>query len=109
FVHQDTRQKARQELQSLLDYHFPAPTPTRAMERQVRLRVAESGAGIDLTPSDRGFHIDHVEDFPGQEFSAGEVILAINGCPLSGLTEEEVEDTFGANFGDGAVLVIGSA
>lgn len=105
FVHQDTREKARAELQNLLNYHFPSVS----REREVRLRVAESGAGIDLTPSDRGFQVDHVEEFPGQDFSAGEVILAINGHKLSGLSEDEVEETFGAHFGDGAVLMIGSA
>ncbi|CAE7897286.1 unnamed protein product [Symbiodinium sp. KB8] len=103
FVHQDTREKARAELQNLLNYHFPSVS----REREVRLRVAESGAGIDLTPSDRGFQVDHVEEFPGQDFSAGEVILAINGHKLSGLSEDEVEETFGAHFGDGAVLMIG--
>jgi len=107
FVHQDAREKARAELQKLLHYHFPGSAASR--EREVRLRVAESGAGIDLTPSDRGFQVDHVEDFPGQDFAAGEVILAINGQKLSGLSEDEVEETFGAHFGDGAVLMIGSA
>ncbi|CAE7730263.1 unnamed protein product [Symbiodinium sp. CCMP2456] len=106
FVHQDTREKARAELQNLLNYHFPSAV---SREREVRLRVAESGAGIDLTPSDRGFQVDHVEDFPGQDFSAGEIIVAINGHKLSGLSEDEVEETFGAHFGDGAVLMIGSA
>ncbi|CAE7332652.1 unnamed protein product, partial [Symbiodinium necroappetens] len=105
-----TREK---RLQNLLNYHFPlgAQASNSAWlslvlpRREVRLRVAESpprsGAGIDLTPSDRGFQVDHVEEFPGQDFSAGEVILAINGHKLSGLSEDE-EETFGAHFGDGA-------
>eukprot|EP00933_Yihiella_yeosuensis_P015843 TRINITY_DN13686_c0_g2_i1.p1 TRINITY_DN13686_c0_g2~~TRINITY_DN13686_c0_g2_i1.p1 ORF type:complete len:946 (-),score=306.26 TRINITY_DN13686_c0_g2_i1:38-2740(-) len=122
FVHQDALRRSREEIKGLLEYHFPlnlfqeaepAPekpglhVPVEPERRQVRLRVhAEAGAAVDLAPCPDGFLIEHVEDFPGQDFTAGEVIAEINGCALAGLGDEEMEDAFGANFKDGANLVI---
>lgn len=106
FVPHDTKQKAREELRMLLEFHFPStsrPIPTR----QTHLRVhPEHGAGIELTVSEQGYLVDFVEDFPGQDLSVGDVILEINGQKLAGLSEAEMEDKFGAHFGDGAKLTI---
>lgn len=110
FVPHDTKQKAREELRMLLEFHFsasrpdpPRPSPTR----QIHLRVhPEHGAGIELRVSEQGYLLDFVEDFPGQDLSVGDVILEINGQKLAGLSEAEMEDKFGANFGDGAQLTI---
>jgi len=118
-VHQETLQRARSELQRLLDYYFPErqatvsavasaaaksqPEPTC---RGVRLRVSEDGAGIEMTPTTDGYRVDFVEDSPGQDFMPGEFITEINGFPLVGLEEEALEDIFGENFGDGAVLTV---
>ncbi|CAE8632024.1 unnamed protein product [Polarella glacialis] len=108
FVNQDALKRARQELRGLLDYHFPAPVEPQTIpvepqtRRQVRLRVdGEHGAGMDLTACELGFQVDHVE-----YFSVGEVIVEINGRSLAALGEEEMEDAFGEQFGDGARLVI---
>eukprot|EP00435_Cladocopium_sp_Y103_P017533 s493_g4.t1 len=114
FVPHDTKQKARDELRMLLEFHFPSPSrpqepprPRPLPTRQSHLRVhPEHGAGIDLTVSEQGYLVDFVEDFPGQDLSVGDVILEINGQKLAGLSEEEMEDKFGAHFGDGAKLTI---
>lgn len=111
FVPHDTKQKAREELRMLLEFHFPStsrPEPPRPLPtRQTHLRVhPEHGAGIELTVSEQGYLVDFVEDFPGQDLFVGDVILEINGQKLAGLSEAEMEDTFGAHFGDGAKLTI---
>eukprot|EP00931_Biecheleriopsis_adriatica_P050500 TRINITY_DN29242_c0_g1_i1.p1 TRINITY_DN29242_c0_g1~~TRINITY_DN29242_c0_g1_i1.p1 ORF type:complete len:1355 (-),score=380.51 TRINITY_DN29242_c0_g1_i1:40-3651(-) len=106
FVHQDTLRKAKEELRNLLEFYFPSQSQTAA-RRSVRLRVHdESGAGIDLSHSEQGFHVDHVEDFPGQDLLSGDVIVEINGQSLAGLTADEIDDTFGEHFADGASLVV---
>ncbi|CAK8986373.1 unnamed protein product [Durusdinium trenchii] len=99
FVHQETKQKARTELQRLLQYYFPL--------RETCLRVRpESGAGIDLVPSEQGFLVENVEDFPGQDLCVGDVILQIDGHNLWGLSDEAMEQTFGKHFRDGAKLTV---
>merc|ERR1712151_1081606 len=111
---QEDLRRAREELEGLLSYHFPARTMSvsacpapQTCSRRVRLRVdAEYGAGIDMTPGDDGYHVDHVEDYPGQDFVAGEVIVEINGQSLSGLSKEALEETFGSYFGDGASVLL---
>lgn len=126
FVHKDAMQKARVELQGLLDYYFPerrdaavavpgasvaaavpkSPAAGRPT-RHVRLRVdADAGAGIEITPTAEGYRVDHVEDCPGQDFSVGNIIIEIAGRSLEGLSEEDMEDAFGEGFGDGASLVL---
>merc|ERR1712060_398546 len=104
-VHQEAKKRARAELEGLLGFYFQEPSePER---RQVQLRVDdEYGAGIDLSHTEYGYHVDAVEDFPGQDFTSGEVIVEINDRPLTGLTEEEIENTFGECFSNGASLII---
>mmetsp|Transcript_61215 Transcript_61215/g.197238 ORF Transcript_61215/g.197238 Transcript_61215/m.197238 type:complete len:339 (+) Transcript_61215:1-1017(+) len=105
FVHQEAIRQARAELQGLLSFYFPECR--RPDQRRVELRVDdEHGAGIEMTPSAHGYRIDHVEDFPGQDFVPGEVIIEVNGRPLAGLSEEAMEDTFAECFGNGASLCI---
>lgn len=104
FVHQETKQRARVELQRLLDYYFPERQEPRY--RSARLRVSEDGAGIEMTATEHGYRVDLVEDFPGQDFVPGEVIVEINGVSLVGLEEEALEDAFADHFADGAVLSV---
>jgi len=89
------------ELQSLISHHFPQE------RRRSRLRVSDDrGAGIELNWVEDGYQVDAIEEYPGQEFSAGEVITEINGVSLMGLTEEQMEDTFSEHFVNGASLVL---
>mmetsp|Transcript_117056 Transcript_117056/g.326147 ORF Transcript_117056/g.326147 Transcript_117056/m.326147 type:complete len:167 (+) Transcript_117056:1-501(+) len=114
-VHQEALKQARAELQGLLAYYFPEqrgsecsePEHREAHRRWVLLRVDEKhGAGIEITPSENGYRVDHVEDFPGQDFGVGEVIVEVNGRPLAGLSDEAMEDTFGECFSDRASLCL---
>lgn len=105
FVHHEAVQQAREELRKLVDFHFPQRVVPE--HRQVHLRVdAECGANIELTPTEHGYRVDYVDEFPGQSFAQGDVILAINDHSLQGLTEHDIEDTFAENFGDGAALLV---
>jgi hypothetical protein len=74
----------------------------------VKLRVhPEHGAGLELRATVAGYAIDAVEDEPGQPgVDPGDVITAIRGVSLSHLSEEDLEDRFGENFGAGVDLVI---
>jgi len=101
------------ELQGLLDYHFPdrrnttAPAPRPPERRRASLRVdAEKGACIEMTPTLQGYRVDHVDDYPGQDFTVGELIVEINGRSLVGLSEEDLEDTFAECFAHGASLLL---
>ncbi|CAJ1334341.1 unnamed protein product [Effrenium voratum] len=77
------------------------------MKRDVRLRVhAEKGAGIDLEPCEKGFRVEAVEDFPGQDLTVGDVIVEVNGTQLGGLSDEAMEEAFGSQFAEGARLIV---
>eukprot|EP00930_Biecheleria_cincta_P099445 TRINITY_DN91073_c0_g1_i1.p1 TRINITY_DN91073_c0_g1~~TRINITY_DN91073_c0_g1_i1.p1 ORF type:complete len:627 (+),score=116.03 TRINITY_DN91073_c0_g1_i1:52-1881(+) len=81
----------------------------RAGEKRwrVRLRVdSETGAGIELSACDQGYLVEGVEDFPGQDFVAGDVIAEINGHSLAGMGEDEISVAFGEHFAHGATLRI---
>eukprot|EP00927_Polykrikos_kofoidii_P028314 TRINITY_DN24749_c0_g1_i1.p1 TRINITY_DN24749_c0_g1~~TRINITY_DN24749_c0_g1_i1.p1 ORF type:complete len:1523 (-),score=345.44 TRINITY_DN24749_c0_g1_i1:21-4589(-) len=116
-VHKEALRRARAELDGLLDFYFPQ-LPQGAAEanghgegqqlrRRVRLRVdADSGAGIELTVTALGYGVDHVEDFPGQDFAAGEVIVQIGDRELAGLSEDAMEDAFAEGFAHGAELML---
>jgi len=114
FVHQATLRQARAELEGLLDYYFPTrheeslrKSELLLRRRVVELRVDEThGAGIEMTPTEHGYRIDHVEDFPGQAFAPGEVIAEVEGLPLAGLSAEDMEDAFAECFGNGVSLVL---
>jgi hypothetical protein len=102
WVSAEDRARARAELKRLLDHHFP-----EQRYREVRLNVSDDrGACIQLQMDPEGYLVDSVEDYPGQDFWPGEVIIEINGVPLAGLEEEQLEDAFGNEFGDGASLLI---
>lgn len=106
FVQQEAIQEAQVELQGLIGYHFPAAA-AEPERRWVVLRVhPEYGAGIEIAHSVHGYRVDAVENFPGQDFFAGEVIVEINGTPLGSLSEEGMEEAFGECFGDGASLCL---
>jgi len=73
------------------------------------LRVdADIGAGLELTPTCWGMHVDLVEDKPGQpDLTAGCTITVIDGANLLGLDNEDaVADTFGEHFKDGVSIEV---
>jgi len=108
-LHQDDAQRAFAELKHLVEYHFPGRRE-QDERKWVDLNVhAEHGAGIEMTPSEQGYLIDFVEEFPGQSFVSGDVIIEINGRSLVGLSAETMEDTFAECFGHGASLCLISA
>jgi len=108
---------ARVELRGLLGFHFPdlgqdsaaaltAALLWRVEGHQCCVHVSEDGAGIELRHVEDGYLVDSVEDYPGQDFHAGEVIVEINGVCLEGLGEDEIEAAFGEQFCDGALLLL---
>eukprot|EP00440_Ansanella_granifera_P013441 gb/GFBE01014605.1/.p1 GENE.gb/GFBE01014605.1/~~gb/GFBE01014605.1/.p1 ORF type:complete len:122 (+),score=31.73 gb/GFBE01014605.1/:1-366(+) len=110
FMPQEKMEEARKELQNLLGYYFPASQerPEQPERLQVSLRVHEEmGAGIDIVPHPgKGLCVEHVEAEPGQDFSAGDVIVEINGQSLVEFGEEAMEDAFGEHFANGAKLTV---
>jgi len=72
-----------------------------------RLRVdAESGAGLEMEATQYGYLVDEIDEGAGQEsaLQPGTVIVCIDGRRLVGLTEPELEDTFGDAFRNGVAL-----
>ena len=67
---------------------------------------AEHGAGVELTATCWGMRVDSIEPEPGQpHLSQGSIITAIGGVNLLGLpSEDDVADSFGSNFKDGALI-----
>lgn len=78
--------------------------------REGKSRVcADSGAGLELSPSIVGYSVDEIDPAPGQpDLEVGDVILAVGGSLLVGLDEEEIEARFGSSHCDDAQLLIGS-
>ncbi|CAE8699485.1 unnamed protein product, partial [Polarella glacialis] len=63
--------------------------------REERLRVdVSAGCGLSLEFSDFGFAVEEVEDMPGQQLEAGEVIVAIEGRILAGMTGPQMQASF---------------
>lgn len=112
FVHQEAMRQAREELDHLLRHHFDfpleRPKPVEAEgRRRAYLRVdPESGAGIEITHAHEGYLVDEVDEHPGQDFVAGDLLVEIDGVCLAGLSEEELEEAFAGCFADGAQLVV---
>ena len=50
------------------------PLPNTVPLRHVTLRVAEEGAGLEMTAHAYGYYVDTVEPEPGQELSEGDVL-----------------------------------
>ena len=71
----------------------------------------DAGAGVELTATCWGMHVDEVEDEPGQpHLQAGCTITAIDGTSLLGLEDEDaVVATFGEKFKHGAIIEVDPA
>lgn len=90
----------------------PLPPPSAAINcRSVTLRVdAETGAGLEMTAHSYGYHVDQVEDQPGQDLKPGDVLLSVDGEALWGdLSEDELTEAFGREFADGATVLVARA
>ncbi|CAJ1360202.1 unnamed protein product [Effrenium voratum] len=127
---EEDRNKARQELQGILQHHFPGqaigsstrggPTAKLATvpeERQPKktpfrlvthtLKVSSTdGAGLGLDPETGGMRIVQVYEKPGQPgLVVGDLIIKIDEVSLRG-NPDQVEQIFGNHFGDGVLLTI---
>ena len=89
--------------------HRASTEPPPTLTRKISLRVCpEQGAGLNLEACDQGFFVDGVEDHPGQDgLGSGDIILAIGGISLVGLTEDQVHELFGYAFSHGVALLVG--
>lgn len=77
--------------------------------REERLRVdPQAGAGLSLEYSEFGFAVEQVEPHPGQRVQPGEVIVAIEGRILAGLSAPQMQASFVKRRADGAVLHVAS-
>eukprot|EP00811_Abedinium_folium_P034767 NODE_7621_length_1563_cov_9.715877.p1 GENE.NODE_7621_length_1563_cov_9.715877~~NODE_7621_length_1563_cov_9.715877.p1 ORF type:complete len:502 (+),score=180.92 NODE_7621_length_1563_cov_9.715877:85-1506(+) len=95
---------------------YPVHRWTTLRRCPLRIAAADSagngaGAGLDFEASDFGYVVEGVGPQPGQcaELRAGTVVLAIAGVRLHGLSEDALEEAFGANFADGAELLLADA
>jgi len=76
--------------------------------REVELRVdRRAGAGLSLAHSEYGFAVEGVEVEPGQNLKAGEVIVAIEGRLLVGLSAPQMQASFQKRRTHGALLTVG--
>eukprot|EP00397_Hematodinium_sp_SG-2012_P004880 GEMP01004895.1.p1 GENE.GEMP01004895.1~~GEMP01004895.1.p1 ORF type:complete len:1050 (+),score=252.46 GEMP01004895.1:58-3207(+) len=74
--------------------------------RRVPLRL-EGGANLTTEPTFRGYVITQLDGEPnGDRLFVGDVICGINGVSLEGLDESTLEDVFGENICDGAMLTV---
>lgn len=80
-------------------------------EKPYLLVDPDLGAGVELTPTCWGMHVDLVEEKPGQpHLTAGCTITAIDGKNLLGLADEDaVADTFGQHFKNEALIDVDPA
>eukprot|EP00434_Breviolum_minutum_P012757 symbB.v1.2.011244.t3/scaffold751.1/size165343/15 len=125
-VPEEDRNKARIELQGIIQHHFPgqalasstrgAPNVKLATVPEERsksksfryikhtLKVdSTEGAGLDLDPETQGMRVTKVYDKPGQPgLYERDLITKIDEAPLRGETKDQVETIFGKNFRDGA-------
>ncbi|CAK9038504.1 unnamed protein product [Durusdinium trenchii] len=84
-----------------------ASLPDHAL-RTCRLRVERDvGAGLELEACGAGYLVVDCLA-PEQSLRCGDIIVAIERRVLIDLSEEDVEENFGAEFCDGAALVVGT-
>lgn len=77
--------------------------------RQVKLQVHKNlGAGLSLDTVDFGFAVSAVDPEPGQDLHCGDVIVAIEGRPLCGLSAPQMQASFLKRKADGARLQVAS-
>lgn len=63
--------------------------------REVRLNVhPDKGAGLSLAHSDFGFAVEKISDNPGQILQNGDVIVAVEGRLLAGLSAPQMQASF---------------
>lgn len=84
----------------------PPQAGQEIVSRMVSLHVdSDKGAGLDLEPVDYGYRVIELgAEGPAQDLCVGDVICDIAGEPLWGLSEDDLEATFGDRFADGATL-----
>eukprot|EP00913_Durusdinium_trenchii_P009746 g9154.t2 len=95
-----------------VERHVALPAPEDAVLcRKVQLHVdAEQGAGLEMTVHSYGYHVDKVEEQPGQDLEPGDVLLSVDGEALWGdLSEDELNEVFGREFADGATVLTAKA
>lgn len=114
--HREERLKARkerqrrwkEELQGEMPSTEEEPLPEKAL-RTCRLRVERDlGAGLELEACGAGYLVNDCFAEPEQSLRSGDIIVAIERLLLVDLSEDEVEENFGAEFVDGASLVVGT-
>lgn len=77
--------------------------------REERLVVDPStGAGLTLERCDFGFLVEAVAAAPGQSIVAGEVVVAVEGRLLAGLSGPQMQASFLKRRADGARLTVAS-
>lgn len=93
-----------------LAFAFPGHQWRSLQECPLRVQ-AEGGAGLELEASEGGYVVDGVDDGAGQDprLQSGTLMVAINGVPLLGLSEDILGTIFGRHFKDGALLLLMSA
>jgi len=80
-----------------------------AQLREERLRVdPAAGAGLSLEHSEFGFAVEAVDPTPGQSVSPGEVIVAMEGRLLAGLSAPQMQASFQKRRVEGARLQVAS-
>jgi len=77
--------------------------------RQERLKVdATAGAGLSLERSDFGFAVVGVKDAPGQDVAKGDVIVAVEGRILAGLSAPQMQASFQKRRVNGSRMQVAS-
>lgn len=86
--------------------------PERWRETQLReepLRVDRTtGAGLSLEHSEFGFVVTGVDEQPGQGVAVGEVVVAVEGRILAGLSAPQMQASFIKRRVDGARMAVAS-
>jgi len=77
--------------------------------REERLQVdTKAGAGVSLEHTEFGFAIEKVEAVPGQQMQKGEVIVAMEGRVLAGLSAPQMQASFQKRRINGARVQVAS-
>lgn len=75
--------------------------------REERLKVDPiCGAGVALEPSDYGFLVTKINAEPGQNLTDGDVIVAIEGRQMHGISGDQMKASFLKRRADGARLAV---